>query len=355
MDDSTSNCQLNQSEVDFEFESNEVPEFLCDVDEQFVPKVGMTFNTLEDIAKFYKDYSKAAEILKQHRELSMSVHRTIENNEEAKIKPSKTYQSYMNSHTKESFDRNWNDLLMKYGLVDNKWLSEQVFNSIFNKFAVTYDSVAAQVKCQCLLFESRRILFRHTLSVLSFERVNKVSPRYILERWSKNVKRRHTYIKSSHDEPLLEPRSKRFDELVFCSQNVYEFASESEQITAILHRTYDNIVVEMQELKSKWKGTCSLSQENANLESVNELQSLPRVRTRGRPKNILGSKLDKQIANASKKKKMKSLSELNLFYGASVVQPNSIQYHGHIMNSQFRDPTAGDRFWVYSDSILVYR
>ncbi|RYR14656.1 hypothetical protein Ahy_B04g071318 [Arachis hypogaea] len=150
-------------------------QFLCDVDEQFVPKVGMTFNTLEDAAKFFKDYLKAAdfstrvrntnkkgneiknqlitcsreekwkskisptektnpsaglscpariyihilkdigvwiiskvvlhhshpccanqaEMLKQHRELSMSVHRTIENNEEARIIPRKTYQSFM--------------------------------------------------------------------------------------------------------------------------------------------------------------------------------------------------------------------------------------------------------------------
>ncbi|RYR13796.1 hypothetical protein Ahy_B04g070599 isoform C [Arachis hypogaea] len=143
-----------------------------------------------------------------------------------------------NSHTKELFDRNWNDFLIKYGFVDNKELSaieaqfqqvythqkfkkvqaqfkgkvncitrsmnsalgysvyevvEQVSNSTFNKFAVTHDSVAAQVKCQCLLFESRGILCRHALSVLSFERVNKVSSRYILKRWSKNVKRRHTH------------------------------------------------------------------------------------------------------------------------------------------------------------------
>ncbi|RYR11529.1 hypothetical protein Ahy_B04g069049 [Arachis hypogaea] len=60
MDDSTSDCQLNQGEVDFEFESNEVLELLCDIDDQFVPNVGMTFNTLEDAAKFYKDYAKAA-------------------------------------------------------------------------------------------------------------------------------------------------------------------------------------------------------------------------------------------------------------------------------------------------------
>ncbi|RYR48381.1 hypothetical protein Ahy_A07g034402 [Arachis hypogaea] len=439
MDDSTSDCQLNQGEVDFEFKSNEVPEPLCVVDDQFVPKVRMTFTTLEDAAKFYKDYAKTTEMLKQHMELSMSVRRTIENDEEASIRPSKTYQSFVaiagghrelnfiekdvrNYITREvrnvskqedakefgkyllrmkeknqnfffeleleddqsiklafwadarsravfeyfemlfhltpptiltdSFDRNWNDFMLKYGLMDNKWLSgysvyevgEQVSSSIFNKFVVTYDSVAAQVKCQCLLFESRGILCCHALSVLSFERVTQVSPRYILERWSKNVKRRHTHIKSSHDEPLLEPRSKRFDELVFRSQNIFEFASESEELTAILHRAYDNIMVEMEELKAKRKGTCSLSHEDANLESVNELQGPPRVRTRGCPKNRLGSKLDKQIANPSKKKKTKALNELNLFDVASVVRPNSSQYQGRVMNYQFREPEAGDSF-----------
>ncbi|RYR52158.1 hypothetical protein Ahy_A06g027076 [Arachis hypogaea] len=83
-----------------------------------------------------------------------------------------------------------------------------------------------------------------------------MSPRYILERWSKN------------------------------------------ELTAILHCAYNNVVVELQELKAKRKGTCSLSHEDANLESVNELQSPPRVRTGGCSKNRLGSNLDKQIANA---------------------------------------------------------
>ncbi|XP_016195916.1 protein FAR1-RELATED SEQUENCE 4-like [Arachis ipaensis] len=70
---------------------------------------------------------------------------------------------------------------------------KQVSNSTFNKFFVTYDAVSREVKCQCLLFESRGILCRHSLSVLSFERVDNVAPKYILERWSKNIKRRHTH------------------------------------------------------------------------------------------------------------------------------------------------------------------
>ncbi|RYR54705.1 hypothetical protein Ahy_A06g030006 [Arachis hypogaea] len=498
---------------------------LSAVDDELVPKVRMTFTTLEDAGKFYRNYAKAAgfstrvrctnrkgneiknqlitcsregkwkskisptektnptagvngpariyihtlkdvgawiiskvmldhshpccpskaEMLKQHRKLSMSIRRTIENNDEA-----------------NSFDRNWNDFLLNFGLADNKWLSdlyedrhiwvpiyldhhfwagmrstqrsesmhsffnkyitrtarlfsssnstiiaseagskqrenqmlqifirsyrvqpnpplklsfkmhrlmqslgkskhnseerrinsalgysvyeviEQVSSSIFNKFAVTYDSVAAEVKCQCLLFESRGILCRHALSVLSFEQVSQVSPRYILERWSKKVKRRHTHIKSSHDEPLMESRSKRFDQLIFRSQNICEFASESEELTAILHRAYDNTMAEMEALKAKRKGTSSLSHEDANLESVNELQIPPRIRTRGRPKNRLGSKLEKQIANATKKKKTKVLSEINLFDAASAAHSNCSQYQGHVINYQFRVPAAGD-------------
>ncbi|QHN99609.1 Protein FAR-RED IMPAIRED RESPONSE [Arachis hypogaea] len=346
-------------------------------------------------------------------------------------------QVVWNSHSKDLFDRNWNDFLLNFGLANNKWLSDlyedrhiwvpiyldhhlwagmkstqrsesmhsffnkyitrnssliqfvkqydnclgsreqaeresdaadfhtvipcatkssieaqfqdaythakfrEVQASIFNKFVVTYDSIAAEVKCQCSLFESRGILCRHALSVLSFEQVSQVSHRYILERWSKKVKRRHTHIKSSHDEPLMDPRSKRFYQLIFCSQNICEFASESEELTAILHRAYDNVMAEMESLKAKRKGTSSLSHEDANLESVNELQSPPRIRTRGRPKNRLGSKLDKQIANATKKK-TKVLSEINLFDAASAVHSNSSQYQGHVMNYQFRVPAAGD-------------
>ncbi|RYR75443.1 hypothetical protein Ahy_A02g010092 [Arachis hypogaea] len=96
---------------------------------------------------------------------------------------------------------------------------KHVSNSTFNKFVVTYDAISCEVKCQCLLFESRGILCHHSLSALIFERVHKVAPRYILERWSKNVKRKRTHIKSSHDEPLLESR-------------------KSEELTAILHHTY---------------------------------------------------------------------------------------------------------------------
>ncbi|RYR38965.1 hypothetical protein Ahy_A09g044330 [Arachis hypogaea] len=312
MKDSSSN-KLNENDLDYCSETNHAEETSCVVDEKFVPKVGMIFKTLEEAGKFYKHYFKLAgfstkirnmtrdgdkiknqlitrQVLKQHRELSMFVHCTIETNEEARIRPSKTYQSFLataSSHrelsfiekdvrnyiTREirniskqedakefgkyllrmkeknrdfffelnlegdhcikhafwadtrsraayAFDRNWNDFLTKYSLRGNKWLSA--------------------------------------------ERVDNMAPKYILECWSKNIK------KSIQDEPLLHPRSKRFDELVFHLHNICEFASESEELTGILHRVFDMVMAEMQEYQMRSKEKGSLSHEEATFSDVND-------------------------------------------------------------------------------------
>ncbi|RYR29177.1 hypothetical protein Ahy_B01g053507 [Arachis hypogaea] len=181
-----------------------------------------------------------------------------------------------NSLTKESFDRNWNDFLMKYGLGDNKWLSGSREQKERESDAADFHTIIP-----CATKSSIKAHFQH---VYTHDKFRKVQAQF--REKSKNVKRRHTHIKSSYDELLLEPRSKRFDELVFHLQNICKFAS-------ILHRAYDNAMVEMQEHKVKRNKKCSLSHEDANLEAINELQSPPRARTRGRPKNRLGSKMEK--------------------------------------------------------------
>ncbi|RYR59536.1 hypothetical protein Ahy_A05g025428 [Arachis hypogaea] len=59
MDDSTS-IQLNENDLDYSSETNHADETRCVVDENFFPKVGMIFRTLEEVRKFYKHYSKLA-------------------------------------------------------------------------------------------------------------------------------------------------------------------------------------------------------------------------------------------------------------------------------------------------------
>ncbi|RYQ99922.1 hypothetical protein Ahy_B07g087934 [Arachis hypogaea] len=329
MNESTSN-QLNECDLDYSLETHQFDETSCVVDERFVPKVEMIFETLEEAAKFYKHYSKLAsfstkirnttrdgdkiknqlivctregrwkskisptlktnpsavlncpariyvhimkdvgvwtilkvvlndsrpccsewaEMLKQHRELSMFMHRTIETHEEAEIRLSKTYQSFVvaaGSHRELGF------------------IEKDVRNYITREVRNIFKEDDAKEF-------GKGILCRHSLSILSFERVDNMAPKYILERWSKNIKRRHTHIKSSQDEPLLELRSKRFDELV---------------------------MAEMEEYQERSKGKNLLTYEKVTLSNVNDLQSPPRVKTRGWPKNILGSNLEKRQLQAS--------------------------------------------------------
>ncbi|RYR04649.1 hypothetical protein Ahy_B06g084423 isoform A [Arachis hypogaea] len=68
-------------------------------------------------------------------------------------------------------------------------------------------------------------------------------------------------------------------------------------------------MAEMQEYQVRSKGKSSLSHEEVMLSDVNDLQIPPRVRTRGRPKNRLGSNLEEKISNATKKKKKLAPSE----------------------------------------------
>ncbi|MED6142519.1 hypothetical protein PIB30_114589, partial [Stylosanthes scabra] len=89
--------------------------------------------------------------------------------------------------------------------------------------------------------------------VLGYERVDRISPDYILERWSKNcvVNRRHTSIKSSYDAPVLQPRTKRYNGMISRSYTSAEEALEFEALTTRYHHVLDNFDAEMKEFKAK--------------------------------------------------------------------------------------------------------
>ncbi|MED6110361.1 hypothetical protein PIB30_042074 [Stylosanthes scabra] len=170
-------------------------------------------------------------------------------------------------------------------------------------FEVTYDSFEEKLKCECLLFQSRGVACCHSLVVLSYERVDYISPFYILQRWSKHgiVQRRHSSIKSSFDEPSMDPRDKSYDGMLARSKMHCEVASRCPVLTSIVHRGYDRIEDEIKKYKEKKKGDNTITHENG-ASGMKDLQSPSRVRARGRPKKRLGSILEKFIASRMKKR-----------------------------------------------------
>jgi hypothetical protein len=90
-------------------------------------------------------------------------------------------------------------------------------------FNVYYNGPACEVNCSCCLFESRGILCKHAISVLTtFEDVDLLPEKYFLNRWRKDLKRPYKLIKSSYDPLSGNPTTDRYAEL---SKNVLKLAA----------------------------------------------------------------------------------------------------------------------------------
>ncbi|RYR67433.1 hypothetical protein Ahy_A03g013784 [Arachis hypogaea] len=70
---------------------------------------------------------------------------------------------------------------------------------VYSRYQVVYCSQSSDVQYDFFIFQSNDILCCHSLAVLLHFRMTTVTSQYIVSRWSKNVSRRHTYIRSSID------------------------------------------------------------------------------------------------------------------------------------------------------------
>ncbi|MED6162910.1 hypothetical protein PIB30_074970 [Stylosanthes scabra] len=119
-------------------------------------------------------------------------------------------------------------------------------------------------------------------------------------------KRRHTSIKSSYNEPSLEPRNINYDVMISRAKVHYEDASGNDVLTAMVHSAYDKLEADMKEYKRNSEVECTVRHNDGSMKLLTELQTPKPIRSRGRPKKRLGSALDKKIANKKKKKEKKS-------------------------------------------------
>ncbi|XP_045810181.1 protein FAR1-RELATED SEQUENCE 4-like [Trifolium pratense] len=80
--------------------------------------------------------------------------------------------------------------------------SKKVFDKVKNiMFMVSFNEKDFEIHCTCCLFEFKGILCRHILCVLNLTgKTESVPSSYILPRWRKDIKRRHTLIKCSFDQ-----------------------------------------------------------------------------------------------------------------------------------------------------------
>ena len=151
---------------------------------------------------------------------------------------------------------------------DEGWRKDYVYHVYLNEEEF-------EVKCSCRRFEFRGILCRHVLSVLTHKKIKEVPSQYILDRWRKNVKRKHNFIRCTYGGMEDTPVAKRFDKLC----NVFFPVAE---IGAMSDESFNDLIEQLRNLKIQ---PCSNSSSENNNEQLGH--EAPPTTGEGTSKTIL--------------------------------------------------------------------
>ena len=113
-------------------------------------------------------------------------------------------------------------------------------------FHVYFNEDNSEVNCKCRLFEFKGIVSRHQILVFIHKKIYRILDKYILNRWNKNVKRRHTKVRISYDNWSLKPEACRYEKMCNAFYEVVNLAANSEN-------AYKNVITQICEMKRELK------------------------------------------------------------------------------------------------------
>ncbi|XP_031273009.1 protein FAR-RED IMPAIRED RESPONSE 1-like [Pistacia vera] len=173
-------------------------------------------------------------------------------------------------------------------------------------FVVCFDGASYDVRCNCQLFEFRRILCRHAITVLIHKRISCVPEKYILRRWKKNISRYHTKVKISYNSWSTNIEGQRFDKLSNLFSTVADLASTNEDDCNMMMNVIND-------LKNKLISTESVGgndrRENLSSHSIMNCESVGGASKEG-SSNILNPRAIRSKGHPLFKRKQSSLEQI---------------------------------------------
>uniref|UniRef100_A0A2N9GQZ6 Protein FAR1-RELATED SEQUENCE n=1 Tax=Fagus sylvatica TaxID=28930 RepID=A0A2N9GQZ6_FAGSY len=222
-------------------------------------------------------------------------------------------KQFQEAYTHEIFKRVRLEFAGRQGCIVNELVrgSDEVKYKIEDEacpgklFEVRFNSSECLVGCVCRMFEFRGILCRHALFVLSQQRVTILPDRYILDRWRKNIKRKHTYVSTCTDDVQHNPVLERYEKLHRLAVGVLEIGAESVENFNVLEKL-------LIDLKDNFSRSCGKQPSSQRKNSVGAAPDVVRtevvrsptvVKRKGRPRmKRLKSSMEEAVSKPKKKR-----------------------------------------------------
>ncbi|MED6155813.1 hypothetical protein PIB30_008715 [Stylosanthes scabra] len=81
-------------------------------------------------------------------------------------------------------------------------------------YVVKIDRTSHEFTCECLMFEFKGIICCHALCAMALEKISSIPSKYLLDRWSKKIKGRHSKIKCCYDGDQISPEKASVEEVL---------------------------------------------------------------------------------------------------------------------------------------------
>ncbi|XP_021773585.1 protein FAR-RED IMPAIRED RESPONSE 1-like [Chenopodium quinoa] len=109
--------------------------------------------------------------------------------------------------------------LIQYSVVNRVWIvppgaSEDVITNRRRSYNVTFCPVTKEVQCDCRKFETSGILCIHCIRILDENLVEDLLEMYVVDRWRKDIPRKHTRVKVAYHDPGDTVNVKRFNKMM---------------------------------------------------------------------------------------------------------------------------------------------
>uniref|UniRef100_A0A803MVK2 Protein FAR1-RELATED SEQUENCE n=1 Tax=Chenopodium quinoa TaxID=63459 RepID=A0A803MVK2_CHEQI len=101
-------------------------------------------------------------------------------------------------------------------------------------YRVLYNAKTEEVECECMLFEYNEILCRHCINALEVQQIPDVPKKYILDRWQKDVYRKHSRVKVSYHDLSKITEVLRYDKMMLAFEPISCLDSENDDALSMV-------------------------------------------------------------------------------------------------------------------------
>ncbi|XP_021749729.1 protein FAR1-RELATED SEQUENCE 6-like [Chenopodium quinoa] len=146
----------------------------------------------------------------------------------------------------------------RYVIDDRVWIvpegeSEEVITDRRCNYFFIFNHVTKEVSCDCRRFEAHGILCKHCIRVLDKNKVVKIPDKYIVDRWRKDIVRKHTRVRVAYYDPTRTPEVKKFNNMMNVFEPICDDAAVADDETVdIVVKALSKLHSEVKERRKKY-------------------------------------------------------------------------------------------------------